>query len=501
MIHSFKIIFANWWNQDCRRGAREQSSFWKPGRVSTQTKGIDSSTSRLVSVLLTDETIEETLVEWSKREAVYDGVIEYPDGLTLMVENKLSHGNVWQEQLSPARSSFSGNVDDVLLHDVAICLEWSEIFEGVLRYYDSGIAAFSSREISRDLLSFVEEFHPGLTPYRTFRLCGNRPQALDRRTIRLLDALAGRVGLESRDDEYLFRPERIAERIAIWFEPEATLKVGLWPADTVSQARRFYKGADRATFLGVDGWEVEPNLHFSYMNTHLIWAETNCAPDRYFDYFADGQLYGQMDEARLIPLAQRWANEGFVTREDQSKIKNQFTSTKRKTLNVIPGFSLSREWNLNTVIGLEDRENSMHILLMRSRLLSTAGEKHYKEMDRVSVHCFMLNKLVPLRKSWQFSLPRGMLEDHCVGNYLLSNIGSHFILYAVQGVLHYAPPDCAIPCELRGKPCPLLVNSLPLLHELLGKASFEYGKKDCVSIQQTPPNVAFPNSESVNCQI
>ena len=170
--------------------AREHGIFWERARVSTQKKWINPSTNHLVSVLLTDETIQDIQVEWSERNAVYDGVIEFPDGLTLIVENKPSRGNVWAKQLSPSRSSFSGNIDDCTLHGSAICLEWSEILEGVLKYVDSDIAPFGGREISSDFLSFAEEFHPGLTPYRRFRLCGDRPEALRRRTIRLLDALA-----------------------------------------------------------------------------------------------------------------------------------------------------------------------------------------------------------------------------------------------------------------------------------------------------------------------
>ena len=336
--------------------AHEHGNFWEPARVLTQTKEIDPSTSRLVSILLTDETIQDVSVRWSDRDAVYDGVIEFPDGLTLIVENKPSHGNVWEKQLSPSRSSFSGEVHDGLLHDSAICLEWSELLESVLKYADSGIPSFSSREISLDLLSFVEEFHPELTPYRTFKLCGNRPHAFRRRTMRLLDALANRAGLESRDDWYLFRPGKIAERVGVgWAEREPALKVNLWPADTVRQARRFYEEVDRIAFLGLEGWEVGPNLHFSFMNKHLIWAETTWAVARYFDYFANGEMYGQMNEAALVPLAEEWEDGGLVTREDRSEIEGQFNSTNRETLNVIPGFSVSRVWNLNAVIELEER--------------------------------------------------------------------------------------------------------------------------------------------------
>ncbi|MYC81118.1 MAG: hypothetical protein F4X19_03360, partial [Acidobacteria bacterium] len=311
---------------------REHGNFWEPwepARVSTQTKWIDSSTNHLVSVLLTDEAIQGLQVEWSDRGAIYDGVIEFPDGLTLIVENKPSRDNVDAKQLSPSRSSFPGNIDQCTLHGSAMCLEWSEVLEGVLRHANSKIASFSSREICLDLLSFVEEFHPDLTPYRTFRLCGDKPEALRRRTIRLLDALARRVGLERRDD-YLFRPGKIAERVAIWVEAEKrTLILGLWPADTVRQARRFYQNVDRTALVDLNKWQVEPNLHFSFMNKHLIWTDTDWPTDRYFGHFADGKLYGQMNQTRLVPLIQQWEKIGLITGKNRGDIEYQFKSTRR----------------------------------------------------------------------------------------------------------------------------------------------------------------------------
>ena len=337
---------------------RDHSSLWNLARVSSQTKWIDSSTSRLVSVLLTDKTLENIRVEWSDRDAIYDGVIEYSDGLTFIVENKLSHENVRQGQLCPSRRSVSGQIDDIELYQFAVCLEWSEIMEGVLNYTDSGIASYSSYEISQDLLSFVEEHHPDLTPYRTFKLCGNRPKALERRSTRLVDALANRAKLENREGWYLFRPNKIAERIGLWFESNSVLTVNLWPADTVSQARRFFEKVDRARFLGLDqvDWQIKPNLHFSYMNRHLFRTRTTWVSDKYFDYFQGGNSYGKMNDESLIPLAEQWEDHGLITHDDRMKIQDQFDSTRRETLNVIPGFSLSRVWDLNTLSELEEND-------------------------------------------------------------------------------------------------------------------------------------------------
>ena len=340
------------------KGYREHGNFWDPVRVSTQTKWIESPPCRLVSILLTDETTGHIPVEWSNREPKYDGVIEYPDGLTLIIENKLSHGDVRRVQLCPSRGSFSSEqISRIDLHPSAICLEWSNILEEVLKYTNSGMDSFANREIFRDFLSFVDEKHPRLTPYRTFRLCGNIQQALDRRTRLLVDKLGDLSKLESHDGWYLFRPHMIAERVGIWVEPKLTLKVNLWPANTVTQARRFYNKVNRADFLGLEEWEVKPNLHFSFIQKPLFEAKTTWTTDRYFYYFAERQSsYGQMDEATLVPLAQQWENEGLITSDDLRKLQDQFNSTDWKNLNVTPGFTVSRTWNLDEVIDLEEEK-------------------------------------------------------------------------------------------------------------------------------------------------
>ena len=339
---------------------RKHGNTWEPANVSTQIKWIESTTNLLVSVLLTDACIEKEIrVEWSDRDPRYDGVIEYPNGLTLIVENKPSHGDVWEEQLSPSRASFSGDIDDVYLYSSAICLEWSEVLEGVLRYADSDIPPFSSREIARDFLSFVEEVHPALTPYRTFGLCGERPEALGNRIASLLATLASETGLENRG--YLFRPRRIAERVFISISNSKPWKfqVALYPANTVTQARHFYNAVDREAFLSLEEWKVEPDLHFFSWppsNWNWIGARTAWETRDYLDYFSDQSSYGRMDRDRLLSLAEQWAREGLITSEDLDKIRDLFRNTNIQSLNVVPGFSVSREWDIDTVIDLEERE-------------------------------------------------------------------------------------------------------------------------------------------------
>ena len=357
---------------------RKHHNNWEPARFSTQTKWIESSTIPLVSILLTDAPIQEEIkIEWSNRNPIYDGVIEYPNRMTLIVENKLNHGDVWKEQLSPSRDSFSDDIEENALHGSAICLEWSEVLEGVLKYAESGIPSFSSREIVRDFLSFVEEFHPELTPYRTFELCGNTPEALGRRTIRLVEELG--KDLESREGWYLFRPGKIAERVGIWVEFERkVLRVNLWPGDTVGQARRFYDEVDKAAFLSLKGWRIEPNLHFSFIQDRRVRAKPKKSfkIQEYMDYFSNEASYGQRTADRgLLPFIELWEYKGFISSENSAEIETQFINTNRNHINITPGFSVSREWNLATIIELENRrELEACILDALTSPLATWGE-------------------------------------------------------------------------------------------------------------------------------
>ena len=306
--------------------------------------------------------------------------------MTLIIENKPNHQDVREDQLSPNRGSFAYEIDDDTLHGSAVCLEWPEVLEGVLKYVNSDLASFGSREIARDFLSFVEEYHPKLTPYSTFGLCGEKPEALQRRTSVIVDDLARQRGLGSRwdkKDKYLYRPDKIAERVMIQVKSQR-LKVGLAPADTVEQARHFYRhfynnAVDKESFLSLKEWKVKPNLHFSFMGTNLVWAETALGTREYFDHFSESSSYGQRsaDRDTLSRLACQWEHEGLISSADRKKIEDEFINTNRKTINIVPGFSVTREWDLSAVIKLEEQGKLEECIIdALATPLATWGKKH-----------------------------------------------------------------------------------------------------------------------------
>ena len=363
---------------------------WEPAEVSTQTSRMQSLPCLLISVLLTDKALKEPMeVKWSNRKAIYDGVVEYQNGLTLIIENKLRHGKVWEEQLSPSKNSFpEDDIKDVTLHESAICLEWAEVLEGMLRYADSSVAPFGSCKIVHDFLSLVDEYHPKLTPYRTFALCRDRPEALKRRIALLVNKLKGdRDDLEREYDAsnhwwYLFRKNKIAERVALFIQGPTSkpkLRMAMWPACTVRQARRFYETTvDKKRFLNLpesNKWEIERDLHFAYIGTKLVWAETELENEAYFDLASDELAGRRKVDSALPPLLDSWVNKRLISSEDRTKIKAEFLETNRDHINVIPAFCVYREWDLGEVIKLEDSgELEKRILDSLEPVLATWGE-------------------------------------------------------------------------------------------------------------------------------
>lgn len=370
---------------------REDHNIWEPAHVATQTSWVGASPILLVSVLLTDDTptIKEqtTEITWSNRDPIYDGVIEYPNGLTLVIENKPDNHQVKEYQLHPSKASFPDGTNDIKLHNRPICLEWSEILEGVLKYINSPMSSFSSREIGRDFLSFVEKNHSELTPYRTFRLCGDRFKALKRRTLHLVDEIAELTNVRYKGEDeggYLCRPGKTAERIRFRVRTSEgepwTLRVSLYPASTASQANRFRKRVRRQDFLslGEKGWDVEPDLNFAFpMGRKLSWVTSPCGVSPYLDYFfANGKRtpYGRKLADKLPHCIKDWEEHGIIDSWGHKEIDR--IRRGKSYLNVNPEFVVYRDWDRDTVIKLEGQEQLASRMMEALKTpLATWGEQ------------------------------------------------------------------------------------------------------------------------------
>lgn len=169
--------------------------------VVTQRGSLGIGTTRIVSVLMTDdvsdcEDPQDIQITWRDENAIYDGVIEYPDGTTLIIENKPSHWNIHYEQLNPSVNSVE-NINDIELVNQPVFLDWSGFLENLVEYMKLNFSNFTAQKLINDFLSFVERFarnnHLNLTPYREFRHCDGDDMALGRRINLLIDEIVEHV--------------------------------------------------------------------------------------------------------------------------------------------------------------------------------------------------------------------------------------------------------------------------------------------------------------------
>ena len=178
-------------------------------------------------------------------------------------------------------------------------------------------------------------------------------------------------------NQYLERKGKIAERVMM----KVAVQVILAPANTVAQADAFFSNVDRDAFLSLEessNWKVKRDLRFHFMGVPLDWLKTTWETRKYFDYFSDGHgvLYGKMPRDELLKLAKQWEGEGLILSEGRKAIKNLFNNRKHKSLNVIPGFLVSRQWDLAEVIELERQGKLVeHIIDELAIPLATWGEE------------------------------------------------------------------------------------------------------------------------------
>lgn len=363
------------------------SPVWDSAVVQTQTSNVGTRGTHIVSVLISDASLRRAVgVAPLDRVARYDGVVEYADGLTVVIENKPDHRNARDEQFSPSARTLDSETQVVF--GELVTLTWADLLERMLVFAGSNTASFAGRQLVRDFLENVRRTYPTLSPFRTFAICGGQEEALARRCDGLLAELAERLGLEIGQKpgkpNYVYRPGKIAQEVHISAEGGGQgetwrLRLSLWPGDTTDQARRFFQSVNwpQFTALEEDGWSIIPNLHFSFMSSQLVWASSTWPIERFYQHFKDVGHFGQRraDADALRPLLTEWLSEGLITKNDLTALERHFLETRRTHINIIPGFHIYREWAAQTVIDAE-RTGELSELLLKSLAtpLATWGE-------------------------------------------------------------------------------------------------------------------------------
>lgn len=314
----------------------------------------------------------------SNRGQVLDGIIRYENDLVIVLESKLDGpaNDLQAREINlhgqPVR--FDGRVRSI---------SWRSVLSAFddLANEERGVTAGAERIVLRDFLEFVDRNFPRLGPFSTLQRCAGEPSRVIRRLRAILEEATGG---ESVGVSGMILPGRhlavISAHIADSREGEKReVHFGMYPADTLEQARVFYarpNAPERTLALASKGWRVSPNFHFGFMAKGLSWTTATASVDEYLRYWQNhiGETR-QVDRADWPAFWDRLVTLGFAQDSDRERFDRDFTHTNRKSAAPRPGIACIFAWPFEEAERLDTSGNFLAELKKRvNELLVAVGE-------------------------------------------------------------------------------------------------------------------------------
>ncbi|MFW6026823.1 MAG: DUF6544 family protein, partial [Candidatus Woesearchaeota archaeon] len=231
-------------------------------------------------------------------------------------------------------------------------ITWNEIIKIINKtiiFYEKVYGAkntisLDKRNIIGDFIKYISVLHPNLMPYDTLLDCRGNSIAYNK----LLTALLKKLNLGDATDTYITiknnKVQKWLERFYIKISEDLKyLHVIFYPADTMKQASVFYKNVNTQLLIKLvdEGWSVNPLLHFSYIGTHLVYADADIHIDDYVYFWVkNSDKIQQYKENGFNILYVDLIHSNMITETDKIKLIKKFNNTKRNHINVAPGIKL-----------------------------------------------------------------------------------------------------------------------------------------------------------------
>lgn len=347
--------------------------------LETQVNTPSKSNPRWLSLLITDSPPKKSYTaKWVDRDPRYDAVVSFGNW-TLIAENKPRLEDVWPDQLCPRLPI---DIEKPQLCKCVVVLEWPVIVEKLLNLTNSGHVHRAESLMIEDFLSFVDENFPHLNPYKRFSLCKTDLELVNRRCKQIMEVIAQELDSNMHYHHgfgnQLVLNQGIVSRAALYSSKEAHEKgqiwLGLWPADTVNQAREFYRRVklDALTELiqspeSLPGWRMETNFHFGFMQQNLYYptwqnmdegtAGLHLDSMGYMKYWQrhqkDIRQYSKA-KSEIETLFQNLYNNALVSDEDIKHLRALYLETNRHHINLCPGMFFLYRWPRKNADNLDD---------------------------------------------------------------------------------------------------------------------------------------------------
>ena len=275
--------------------------------VQTQVGTLVAKEGRLVAIGITAEGRDiDAEIQPKDKDMIYDGVVTFiapesrrhqQESLTLTVESKLD-SEVESRQLMPSRASL-GEEQQIEVDTQAVILTWRDIVGTLTDLELRELVSPAEREFIRDFIDYVAANHPKLNPFDHFAVCRDDSDLLNRRCEAILREI-GPTEARRGSSPFILVESPSFKRICLqaYADQEDArscwITLEFWPGDIMTQAREFWRegriDAKRLLALQDKDWKLWPNLHFSFIQTHLHWANTPLAVNEYIEFWKSGEM-------------------------------------------------------------------------------------------------------------------------------------------------------------------------------------------------------------------
>ena len=337
--------------------------------IETQVESLAGHAGRLVAVGITSEGGSvQVPIEARDRDARYDGVMTFQpskqdsqtqDGhepVMLTVEAKLGpYVGPWQ--LMPSAHHLPVPEDEegtspIRVDQRAVVLAWRDIFRTLTDLDARNLLAPSEALLVNDFLEYVRRKHPGLNPFDRFALC--------RGSISLLNRRCEKIMREIQPEEAWHRSSPIIAVESgsfrqIWLHAERSdeIRLGIYPGDTMRQAREFWPRVNAAKLRALAAsahWNIRPNLHFSKYQLHFYWAKSHMTVAEYINYWKNCDPWQEIrscwpDSAGSFRHEyEQLARRGLISPDDVEPLDQQTTPTNYPRISMSPGLAIEYAW-------------------------------------------------------------------------------------------------------------------------------------------------------------
>lgn len=330
----------------------------------------------IVPVALADQKMSQTDAAARQTSARHDGLIAHKSAGEIVLENKLWVDAIAEKEFRPR---LSAETDQDRLCERGVSLEWAQVIERLSSLLTQEVVRATERDLVSDFLEFVADEQPHMNPYRTFELCGNQLQLLQKRCSLLRQEVAGELSINGDVSGGI--PLNLETTRTAYIEPLPLrekqfdgISLELYPADLVSQAREFLAmepaEADAFFALGGMGWRIGTCLHFSFRGTHLVYPQSSTIEAEvraYFDYWQEnvGRYVRRVPHEKFDELIEGLCNDGQIGEDDAIKFRDAFQT--RTFADICPGFELSFRVSAEECLEIENRGDVHQMLAARIR--------------------------------------------------------------------------------------------------------------------------------------